>query len=283
MSAAHRLKLNAEAAKHDSPQRGALTFRGVVVTCLVLACLLGGATLYRLSMKYQALFALTGDARRFTLPDGSLVHVNAGSVIYLERHSPSRKVTLSRGEAFFDVEHDLTRPFTVDVPDAIVQAVGTEFDVNLVSSKVIVTVKSGRVRVEKTCGSDSHSALMLGAGQQAVVLRDQCAVAHRPLSPEELDRLLAWSHKAFIFNNTTLRNAVEQMNRYNRRHLLIWDPAIDQVPYSGSVDSADMDVFVNTLGHLGIKAIHQVRANGSPGDIALVGPGCSAGGCALHQ
>ena len=81
----------------------------------------------------------------FNLADGSLVHRKGWSRAYADLRGPDRKVELTHGEAFFDVEHDAVHPFTVTVANATVRAVGTQFDVNLVAALLTVTVKAGSV------------------------------------------------------------------------------------------------------------------------------------------
>jgi transmembrane sensor len=116
--------------------------------------------------------------------------------------------------------------------------------------------------------------MTLEAGEQASVSNDGCVRVRPRLEPEELDQQLAWSHKKFDFVREPLSSAVDQLNRYNRRRLLIRDPAIRDVLFSGGFDSRDIDSFIKALQILGIKAVPQ-RAEGSArGDLGLIGPNC---------
>jgi transmembrane sensor len=251
----------------------------IAVVVLVIGALLG------LYLYYPPLLALSGNPRSYRLSDGSLVQLNARSAAYADFHGTGRSVRLWRGEAFFDVEHDVIHPFTVSAGSAIVRAVGTTFDVLLMSSKTTVTVKSGRVELERHCGSPSNTAtgsprtddgtVTLEAGEQASVSRDGCVHTRPQPDPTELDRQLAWSHEKFEFIREPLRNAVNQLNRYNRRQLLIRDPTIQDVPCSGRFDSKDLDRFIKALQPLGIRPVPQGAAGKEEaGDIALIGPNC---------
>lgn len=67
---------------------------------------------------------------RFTLPDGSVVWLNADSrLAYSNRFvdSEKREVRLE-GEAFFDVRRDTLRPFEVTMGDLEVRVLGTRFN-----------------------------------------------------------------------------------------------------------------------------------------------------------
>jgi len=249
-----------------------LGWGGTAAVIAAAAVLVLGIFLVPIAKRYQPLVAFTGEVRRFNLADGSLIHLKGWSRAYADVRGADRKVELAHGEAFFDVEHDAVHPFTVNVANATVRAVGTQFDVNLVAALLTVTVKAGSVELQPACGA--LPAVTLAAGQQAIVARDRCELTRPVLAPGELDRQLAWSHPVFKFENTRLYAAVEQLNRYNRRHLLIRDPSIGPVLYSGPVDSADIDDFVKTLRHLGVRSILQPGARGGAGDIILVGAQC---------
>jgi transmembrane sensor len=238
-----------------------------------------------LCMYYRPLLALSENPHSYRLSDGSLVQLNAKSAAHGDFHGGRRNVRLWRGEAFFDVEHDVMHPFTVTAGNAIVRAVGTTFDVLLMSSKTTVTVRSGRVELERHCGSPSNTVtgsprtddgtVTLEAGEQASVSRDGCVHTRPQPDPTELDRQLAWSHEKFEFIREPLRNAVNQLNRYNRRQLLIRDPTIQDVPCSGRFDSKDLDRFIKALQPLGIRPVPQGAAGKEEaGDIALIGPNC---------
>src|SRR5688500_14994795 len=75
-----------------------------------------------------------------TLPDGSVVELNAGAELALEFNSALRRVTLVRGEAHFQVTKNPERPFVVRAGNAEVRAVGTAFAVQLGTGLVDVLV-----------------------------------------------------------------------------------------------------------------------------------------------
>ena len=61
----------------------------------------------------------------------------------------SRDVTL-RGEAYFDIAHDPTKPFRVRSGTVVTRVLGTAFNVNMQQNKVVVTVTRGLVEVGST-------------------------------------------------------------------------------------------------------------------------------------
>lgn len=95
------------------------------------------------------------------LPDSSKVWVNASSKASYTR---PRAIHLT-GEAFFEVVHDSSHPFTVQAGDVTITDVGTSFNVKAYPGEpVVVTVASGSVRV-----ANGGHTILLTPGQQLMV------------------------------------------------------------------------------------------------------------------
>jgi transmembrane sensor len=255
-----------------------------VAVSVAAALLLGLGMLFG---TYGPVVALPGYARSVTLSDGSLMQLNGGSVAHPEFSGIRRKVTLWSGEALFDVEHDLLRPFTVSAGNTTLHATGTTFDVSVLSTKVTVTVAQGRVELEKHCesspsGADYHThpaqrTVTLQAGEQASVSSDGCIHTRPKLDSAELDRQLAWSHERLDLRNEPLKKAVNRFNRYNRKQLLIRDATVEDVVVPGVFDSKDVDSFVAALRLLGVKVVSQ-QGDAGGNAVFLVGRDCEWNG-----
>lgn len=89
----------------------------------------------------------TGELRTVLLQDGSVVRLAPDSAIAATYAANRRQIRLLKGEAFFDVRHDPTRPFYVDAKGINTTVLGTAFDVRLTSQNVTTEVAKGRVRV----------------------------------------------------------------------------------------------------------------------------------------
>jgi len=96
-----------------------------------------------------------GERLSITLADGSTVDLNARSRLRVEFSKEERRVELIDGQALFQVAKDKNRPFTVSSGDAVVRAVGTQFDVLRKPTGTTVTVLEGRVAVYSTAHVDS--------------------------------------------------------------------------------------------------------------------------------
>ena len=89
-----------------------------------------------------------GEHSSITLDDGSIIKLNTNSrmrVNYTEQH---RLLILERGEVNVNVAKDKNRPLSVLAGTRIVQAVGTEFNIEITSDqKIELVVLEGKVKV----------------------------------------------------------------------------------------------------------------------------------------
>ena len=203
-----------------------------------------------------------GEQRYITLEDGSSVELNSRSRIRLKFAETERLVELLEGQALFKVQKDPLRPFVVNTGDTSVRAVGTQFDVYRKRTGTVVTVVEGRVAVapisdgrhsilsllreDKTRfqevsplspeGADvSPGELLVAAGEQTVAT----PTAIEAPRPANIAAATAWTEKKLVFESTSLREVVEEFNRYNRQQIVIRDPELYGFHISGIFPSTD--------------------------------------------
>jgi transmembrane sensor len=120
---------------------------------LVIVAGLGAAVLYLVNtnaFSSGTVVATTAYERNMqvSLPDGSTVFLNRNSELSYFKNpgKSSRNVTL-RGEAFFDIKHDPSKPFIINGGKASIKVLGTSFSVltNNTYNAVEVFVKTGSV------------------------------------------------------------------------------------------------------------------------------------------
>lgn len=88
-----------------------------------------------------------GEQQRITLSDGSSVLLNTNSQLTVDYTSEARNITLTKGQAHFDVMPDKLKPFNVYAGQGIVRAVGTAFSVYLKPEQLEVTVTEGTIEL----------------------------------------------------------------------------------------------------------------------------------------
>lgn len=169
-----------------------------------------------------------GEQRALKLEDGSLLHLNTRSHIEIDFTGQTRDVRLLAGEALFNVKHDTARPFRVHTGSALVQAVGTQFNVYRHENATTVSVVEGSVKITRDENSGARNGslpvhLMLAAGEEARIGSDGHAVKR---TGAKVDKAIAWRQRQLDFDRTTLAYAVEQFNRYNEIQIRIADPEL---------------------------------------------------------
>lgn len=170
-----------------------------------------------------------GQHQQVKLADGSRVDLNAETTLSVKLGLFKREVTLSDGEAIFDVAHDTRRPFTVAADGRIVRVVGTQFDVRSRSGDLTVTVARGKVEVRPSAASDQ--AFMLTRGQRLEMERTGRAEL-KAVDPAET---FSWRAGRLVYRNQPLSEVVADLNRQFVQQIEIGDPALAQTPITGVV------------------------------------------------
>lgn len=218
------------------------------------------------------------ERREVALADGSVVEIDPQTRIRVAFEEHTRRIFLERGRALFRVAKNPARPFLVQADGTSVRAVGTAFGVDWQKQGVIVTVADGKVgvfassasppeEVTKTSTPTASAApstgtrqaphrleVLLAAGQQLRMLSSGTAEAVRNVNS---DRELAWAKGRLVFDNETVRDAVEEFNRYNRVQLHVTDEALATRRVSGVFDSSDLESFIGFLQT--VASIHVTR------------------------
>jgi transmembrane sensor len=166
------------------------------------------------------------------------------------RYSPrSRRIRLLKGQARFEVAHNPARPFEVQAAGETVVAVGTDFNVDLIGPKIMVTLIKGRVNVAPD-DRDRGAGVMLMPGQQFVA---------SPLQPTHVESVsiasaTAWEAGLLVFHNEPLGSVVDVVSRY-AEHPVTADAEVAGLRMSGVFKEGDVATFVDVIVHyLPVKA-----------------------------
>lgn len=223
-----------------------------------------------------------GGFERIVLDDGSVVHLNTNSVMRVRFTPEHRQVVLDRGEALFKVAHETSRPFDVQAAGTTVRAVGTEFSVRVREARetggdhkdIEVLVKEGRVAIDPPAKSIPAATTALPASVSTLSAGETVTISAKRLHVErvaeaDLSRKLSWTEGRLWFERQRLADVVAEFNRYNRRQMVVADPAIADMRIGGGFEATDPDSFIAALERtLGVKAFPSPE---DPDVIRLVG------------
>lgn len=193
-----------------------------------------------------------GARKTIDLADGSRVILNTGSQIEVLYTPERRIVRLMRGEAYFTVAHNKSRPFEVYAGTNIVRAVGTAFAVELRPELVEVTVTQGQVQLATLGSNDGPDGTMheiplalVRSGQNAEISDRIKSITS--IDQKEIDRRLAWKTGGLIFRGEALEDVIREVSRYTTTKIIISDPAIRKIKIGGYFKTSETDAMLQAL------------------------------------
>ena len=148
-----------------------------------------------------------------TLPDGSTVILKPGSKLrYLNSFSgKSREVELV-GEAYFDIERDVRRPFIIHTGNIRTRVLGTAFNINAEPGRkdIIVTVTRGKVQVE----DKSRVLAVLLPGKQVTYNKNTSGLLKEVVDAEKKTR---WVQQDMLFDEVRFGDIASYLSeRYGK-------------------------------------------------------------------
>lgn len=245
---------------------------GAIAATLVAA---GSFSVYRLGASNDSFFGMhaadggsaastvyvtmAGQKRTYVLADGSSLFLDGDSRVSVEYSAEARKLRLERGRARFTVTHDAARAFSVDAGEGRVIAHGTIFEVALTRHGVHVALMRGSIEVQNfakaATASSSAKSRFLVPGQQLDLTPTDPLPAPTDIVPGDLD----WADGRLALRDASLGDAVEQINRFNSRRIILADPSLRTLRISGGFDARAPDAFARaTAQALGLKLVEQV-------------------------
>lgn len=208
------------AARAQEPGRRGWLKVGAMAACLAAAL----STLSVSALRDDhVLTTAKGEFRKVPLQDKSVATINSGSQIEVAFTKSQRTVNMRKGEAWFEVAKDKTKPFVVEAGEARIRAVGTAFSVRRFANGTEVLVTEGKVEVWGK-GQDAQRRFLTG-GDRAFLAQDAGTISVSR-QPVEVNRKLAWREGKVILKNQTLDDAVADFNRYSPKTIVIVDAAL---------------------------------------------------------
>lgn len=177
-----------------------------------------------------------GERSSFTLPDGSVAHLNTDSAMAIDYSSTFRLVHLLRGEALFEVAPNPSAPFRVIARNGMTEAVGTVFVVRTLEHAVMVTVTTGAVNV--TIPEEREPVPAEAAMRMVRIERGQQVAYGRTGElglPRAVDAAVttAWRDGKIIFEGKPFAEALAEFDRYLSGWIFVFADVSSTRPVSG--------------------------------------------------
>ncbi|MES2457488.1 MAG: FecR domain-containing protein [Bacteroidota bacterium] len=170
-----------------------------------------------------------GQHSRIVLPDGSVVHLAGGSHIkYAKTLTGQNRMVHLDGEAFFEVRHQIERPFIVSSGEITTVVLGTSFNVKAFSSekKVAVTVKTGKVGVMNSVKGKNQLIRYLLPDEQIEINTDSGLYTFNAANAADE---AAWIDNGFVFYNTPLKEIITTLEHHYGGKIEFTDPDMGKI------------------------------------------------------
>lgn len=148
------------------------------------------------SLTYQTAY---GKIQEIKLADGSVVTLNANSRLKVADNladRPIREVWLE-GEAYFDIAKRKGAKFIVYTPEAQIEVLGTEFNVNTRRDQTHIVLEEGKVQLS----TDNQSMVVMKPGDMATVSPKSRRIQLKRVQPDVYD---AWKASYLVLDGKTL-------------------------------------------------------------------------------
>jgi len=175
-------------------------------------------------------YTVTGQRLSQELSDGSELILNTDSAVDVEFNDNARVVKVLSGEVYVVVAKDTKRPFTVEVGNMKVTALGTEFivrtDHNL---QPTVTVTEHSVKIESD--QNKNLNLVLEQGQQ-VSLNENTAKPSQ-VKNVDIDAAQSWRNGKYVFKEEALARVLQELDRYYEGKIVLRGDELQEQKVTG--------------------------------------------------
>jgi len=175
-------------------------------------------------MDYQTVKVDYGQRLNIELNDGTIIKADAGSEIQYPTTFSNRRDIYLKGEAYFEVAPDPERPFFVHANHALVQVIGTKFNVRAWSENptVTVSVNAGKVALSPANG-DKQISVILTKDEMSLLTPNSTPTKPQPVNAQDH---LGWMKNEIKFDNASIEEVVAQLQRWYNYEFVIQDSSI---------------------------------------------------------
>ncbi len=221
-----------------------MTTRMLRIAAILIIGLFAAALIHMITGPLtHKIYTATASIEVITLPDGTLLHLDRGSRLVTPRrfNKNGREVTL-QGVAWFEVEHDAARPFTVHAGNVDITVLGTRFSVRADDKeKTVVDLVEGSVKVSSPRDGE---ALLLAPGEEACWDRKEKELTKTAISDPNF---LAWKTRHLVFDATPLQQVVETLAKTYHVQFINAGNTLLNCRVTASFDNDSLEDVLSTL------------------------------------
>ena len=210
---------------------------------------------------YKSIETTYGEIKQVTLPDGSIVTLNANSEIRFSRFNFSTKTreVMLNGEADFSVVHTKSNQrFVVMTNNNLaVTVLGTQFSVYNRLKKSEVVLRKGKVELSYTSVNSNQNKLLVLKPGDKFIKNDRGTDEVHLLNTEEA---VAWKNHDFLFEGTSLAQVANTINESFGIKLIFQNEDLANRKISGTFHAEKADELIDAIAQL-LDVNYKKRSN----------------------
>lgn len=187
-----------------------------------------------------------GEKREVTLQDGTIIYLNSGSELQVPvPFSDTARTVHLNGEAYLQVAHDSTRPFSVVTQYTTVKVLGTIFNVNAYRDDeyTTVVVAQGKVRMS----AKNADPIILTRDQLGSYSSTTGIMSEKNVYAAAY---IGWKENELIFQNKPLKEIVKVLERWYAIQVEITNPALGEHRFTGKYKDVRLPSLVKDMGQV---------------------------------
>jgi len=284
-STANTASLGLAITADEPEQRSRKHYRMAMLAaaCTLVALILTGIFLFRNktnpantattavapTLSGNEIFTSNGSRTHLTLPDGTIVWLNAGSRITYEKNFDAnlRAVTLT-GEAFFDVAPNASKPFVIHTAHIDIRVLGTSFNVKSYPSEKTTEATLIRGSIEVSIRNRTSDRIVLRPNEKLIVNNEDSAllakenavhphnkvdeslvVISKPTYQHNSGAIIetSWIDNKLIFQDEAFRDLARQMERWYGITIRFDSPEKEGLWFTGSFEKETIQQALDAL------------------------------------
>ena len=201
---------------------------------------------------FQTVATASGERRSLSIGDGISVIIGPSTTLDVERPAAGSRTVRLNGEAYFTVRHDPHRRFYVRTASAVVEDIGTGFNVRSVAglARTEVSVVEGVVALRGVSATTASPPLEIRAGGSGIV---EAGTAPRVLPGAGSERdVLAWTRGELVFRDTRMSEVALELRRWYGLDVAFSEAALQartlSARFSGEPRETVVRVIARTMG-----------------------------------
>ncbi|MCE5347380.1 MAG: FecR domain-containing protein [Bacteroidales bacterium] len=165
---------------------------------------------YWQQVQFTEVYSPAGQKTRIILPDSSVVLLNSNSKIrYSQNFNKKNRNVELRGEAYFEVQKDLSRQFIVSTSELDVKVFGTTFNVKDYDDEQVIEVGLLKGQIGIDC--DKKEIVKLTPGMVATLNKKDMKLN---VGVTDMNLVSAWTRQEMVFEEDSMEDIVRYIERW---------------------------------------------------------------------